>query len=45
MSAAPQFKAAVTSEAVPIKDGAAVLSGATQGRAGGGDWLTCSGMC
>ena len=31
MSAAEQFKAAVTSEAVPTRDGAAVLSEATQG--------------
>ena len=30
MSAVEQFKAAVTSEAVPIRDGAPVLSVATQ---------------
>jgi len=33
MSAAEQFKAAVTSEAFQIRDGAAVLSGAEQGGA------------
>jgi hypothetical protein len=36
MSAAKQFKAAVTSEAVPIRDGAAVLSEAAQGAREGG---------